>query len=71
MHSADAGCDRLGMMIFSFFGGISMRSLSKVLAFALAVMALPVLVSSQAADYVYRIDGPASVAALRVNGASA
>ena len=48
-----------------------MRSLSKVMVFALAVLALPVLASPQAADYVYRVDGTASVSAMRVTGASA
>jgi hypothetical protein len=59
------------MMIFSFPGGIHMRSVAKVMAFALAALVLQALASSQAADYVYRIDGPASVSALRVTGASA
>src|SRR5208283_538483 len=71
MHCAASIRARLAMMIFTFFGGICMRSLSKVIAFALAALALPALASSQAADYVYRIDGPASVSALHVTGASA
>ncbi len=62
---------RLAMMIFSFLGGISYALFIQSFGVRLAALALPVLASSQAADYVYRIDGPASVSALRVTGASA
>ncbi len=48
-----------------------MRSIYKTLALGLVLLALPTLTFSQAADFVYRLDGPASVASLRVSGASA
>ena len=47
-----------------------MLTVAKAMTFAMAALALPILASSQAADYVYKFDGPASVSALRVTGAS-
>ena len=48
-----------------------MLSIAKALTFALVSLTLPALAAPPAADFVYRIDGPASVSGLRVTGASA
>jgi hypothetical protein len=48
-----------------------MLTFAKALILGLVSLALPALAAPPAADFVYRIDGPASVSALRVTGASA
>lgn len=48
-----------------------MLTAAKALTLGLVSLALPALAAPPAADFVYRIDGAASVSALRVAGASA
>lgn len=48
-----------------------MRSIAQLLSLGVVSLALPVLASAQTADFVYRIDGPASVASMRITGAAA
>jgi hypothetical protein len=59
------------MIMFYFAGGFRMVSFARALMIGLVSLALPAFASSQAADFVYRIDGPASVSVLHVTGASA